>query len=550
METPVSPLSTLSGAWRTRSILLAFLFTAAFAPAACERLDTENVLILGNGAEPKDLDPHRITGVPEFNIARALFEGLVELDPSTLEPAPGVAKSWDTSPDGKIYTFHLRKNAKWSNGDPLTARDFAYSWQRVLMPGLASRYAYLLYGIRNAKAFNEGALPGFSQVGIKVLNPLALEVTLENPTPYFLLLLNTPCFMPVHRATIERFGRMDDPDTRWIWAGNLVGNGPFALERWEPDRLLRAARNPHYWDAASVRLKGIHFLPVDSAQTEERMFRTGQVHKTSSLLPSKIAPWRARKDGTLRIEPYLGTYYLKVNVTRPPLNDPRVRLALAMAIDRESICRDILKGGQQPAMSLTPPAPGGYTARAGIPYDVEKARKILAEAGYPDGRGFPAIEYMYNTQEQHRVVAEAVQDMWKNALNIHVTLVNHDWKVYQERLQGLDYCIARGVWIGDYLDPTTFLDCMRSNSGNNNTGFASAEYEALLDEGARTGDAAKRLELLRRAEAILMKEAPVMPIYNYSSVYLMRPEVKGWEPNILHYVSYKRLYLEKEPGKR
>jgi len=502
------------------------------------------MLRIGNGAEPQDLDPHTTTGVPEHRIASALFEGLVSLDPGDLHPVPAAAESWTMSEDGLVYTFTLRADAAWSNGDPVTAQDFVYAWQRILTPGLASEYAYMLHCLKSAKAFNEGAIKDFTQVGAKALDNRTLEVILENPAPYFLAMQIHNAWYPVHRPTIERFGRMDERGTEWTRAGNHVGNGPFMLERWAPSEVITVVKNPHYWGAPSVRLAGIHFYPIENLQTEERSFRTGKLHVTESVPLSKIEVYRRNRPEVLHIDPYLGTYYYRFNVTRPPLDDVRVRRAFAMTIDRERLVKNVLKGGQQPAGQFTPPNTAGYTCAAGIEYNVPEARKLLAEAGYPNGEGLPQAELLYNTSENHKLIAEAVQQMWKVNLNVDVALVNQDWKVYLDSMNNLDYQIARSGWIGDYVDPNNFLECFLTGGGNNRTGYASEEYDALIAKANQMLDAEARFAILQEAERRLLEDCPLAPIYFYTRIYLKAPEVKGWQPNILGFIPFKQLYIE------
>jgi oligopeptide transport system substrate-binding protein len=503
-------------------------------------------LHLGNGAEPQMLDPHTMNGTGDQRVAAALYEGLIQLNTKTLAPEPAAAASWEISPDGKVYTFTLRPGLKWSNGDPLTTRDFIWSWKRELTPALACKYAYFLHGIHNARAFSTGKITDFSAVGVKALDDTKLEITLDNPTPYFLSLLYLSCFAPVHQATVEKFGKFDDPNNlKWTEPGNSVCNGAFKMEVWKPNQVIRVVRNPQYWDAASVKSDAIEFYPIDNAMTEERMFRSGELHRTQTVLPAKVEAYRAKNDPVLRLASYLGTYYYKLNLTRKPLDDKRVRRALAMSINRDAIV-SLQKGGQKPAGCFTPPDTAGYTCRTAIPYDVEKAKALLAEAGYPGGKGLPPIELLYNTQEGHKLIAEAIQNMWKSSLGVDVTLSNQDWKVFLGRLKDKDYAIARSSWIGDYADPTSFLDCYRSDSGINQSGFSSKQYDALLDEAASTTDSAKRLELLQQAEAILLDEAAIIPIYHYVSAALSVPELKGWDSNILDYVLFKQLSLEEK----
>jgi oligopeptide transport system substrate-binding protein len=502
------------------------------------------ILHFGNDDEPQGIDPQAVTGIPEARISMALFEGLVSKHPATLEIQPGVARSWSMSADGLTYTFHLRPDARWSNGDRVTAHDFVYSWKRALQPAIGNLYAYMFYYIRNARSYFEGTLADFDAVGVRAPDELTLIVELEAPTPFFLQLLDHHSYYPVHGATIERFGAIDERGTRWTRPGNFVGNGPFVLREWILNRILSVEKNPFYWDARRVRLREIRFYPVPNPSTEERMFRAGQLHVTARVPIDKIAVYRARNPGLLHITPYLGTYFYRFNTTRPPLSDARVRRALAMCIDRGQITDHVTKGGQIPAYTLTPADTAGYTSRARAPFDPEHARRLLAEAGFPDGRGFPRLQLMFNTDELHRKVATAIQQMWKQALNIDVDLVSQDWKVYLDRESRLDYHITRAAWIGDYLDPTTFTDMFISGGGNNRTGWSSARYDALVAEAARTADRDTRYALLGQAEAILMEEMPIVPIYTYTQVRLISPHLRGWEHNILDQHPFKYLWLE------
>jgi oligopeptide transport system substrate-binding protein len=506
--------------------------------------DREQILYVGNGTEPQDLDPNIITGVQEFHILMSLLEGLVAEDPVDLHPVPGVAESWESSPDGKIWTFHLRKNAKWSNGEPVTARDFFESYKRILSPGLASEYSYMHYIVHNAQAYNEGKIKDFNQTGYKVLDDYTLQVTLDNSTPYFLSLLMHHSWYPVHLPTVAKYG---DPYTRgskWTRPGRFVGNGSFVLTQWRVNDVVAVEKSPTYWDRDRVRLKGIRFYPIESDDTEERAFRAGQLHITETLPLSKIRPYEKEHPEFLHIIPYLGTYFYRINVTKPPLNDKRVRQALAMAIDRESLVKDVTKGGQLPALSMTPPGTAGYTSRAQLSEDISKAKKLLAEAGYPDGKGFPKVELLYNTAEAHRTIAEAIQQMWKTRLGVEVQLVNQEWKVYLDSQRTMNYQICRFAWIADYVDPNSFLDMWLTNGGNNQTGWSNAEYDRLIAEAARTTDLKARLEVFQKAEAILLDELPIIPAYFYTRVHLNRPEVKGWYPTILDNHPYKYVYLE------
>jgi len=504
----------------------------------------DQVLYFGNADEPQELDPHVTSGIPDFQIQHALFEGLVAKHPKTLAIEPGVAESWTISDDLKTYTFHLRHNARWSNGDPVTARDFVYSWKRALQPAIGNVYAYMLYYLKNAEAYYKGEITDFAQVGVKAVDDYTLVVELTAPTPFFLQLMDHHSFFPVHQATIEKFGAIDERGTRWTRPGNFVGNGPFVMKEWALNRVLSVVKSPTYWDADRVRLKEIRFYPIQNRSTEERMFRAGQLHITEDIPADKIADYRRNHPEVTVITPWLGTYFYRLNTTVKPLNDVRVRRALAMSIDRKEIAEAVAKGGQLPAYTFTPPNTNGYTADARLSYDVAGARRLLADAGYPDGKGFPELELMFNTQEEHRRVATAIQEMWKQALNIHITLSNLDWKVYLDKESRLDYQISRAGWIGDYLDPTNFLELFITGGGNNRTGWSNPQYDHFLQQAMLTADQDARYAILRKAEKLLMEEVPVIPIYIYTRRRLIATSVRGWEDNLLDQHPYKYIYLQ------
>lgn len=512
-------------------------------PTRVERGVEGGILYVGNGAEPADLDPHVVTGVVEHHLLSSMFEGLCDLDPKELKPIPAAAESWDISPDRTVYTFTIRDGARWSNGDPLTAHDFVYSYRRILSPALASEYAYLLHCIRGARAFNEGETSDFGTVGVEALDDRTLRVTLENPTPYFLSMQIHYAWYPVHRETIERYGAMDERGTRWTRPGNHVSNGPFMLARWEPDRVVSVVPNPHYWDAATVRLNEIQFYPVDNDLTEELLFRVGRLHLTEQVPVHKIDVYQAEHPELLRIDPYLGTYFYRLNTTRPPFDDPRVRQAFSMALDRDDLVRNVVRAGRKPAYNLTPPNTAGYTCDAQAPYDPEAARQLLAEAGYPNGQGLPPVEILYNTSENHKLIAEAVQAMWRENLGVHVTLLNQEWKVYLDSMSNLDYQVVRSAWVGDVLDPVNFIECFTSGNGNNRTGWSSEKYDALVAASRSAATEDERYALLRQAEALLVEAAPIVPVYFYTRVYLRHPAVQGAPANLLGYYPWKRMYL-------
>lgn len=514
------------------------LLGCSFGPAP-----EPGVLRVGNGAEPQELDPHVVSGVTEHRILSALFEGLVSLDPKTLQPIPGVAESWSVSDDDLTYTFSLREDARWSNGELLTAADFVFSWNRILSPRLGSEYAYLLYCLKNARRYHEGALADFSQVGVRALDARTLRVDLEHPTPYFLSMQNHFAWYPVHRESIARYGPANERGTPWTRPGRLTGNGPFLLADWRPNEVVQVRRNPHYWNSAQVALSGVDFFPIDNQQTEERSFRSGLLHLTSTIPLHRVDAYRRERPEVLNLHPYFGSYFYRINVTREPFDDPRVRRALAMALDREELARNVLKGGETAATRYVPPGIAGYAPDFGVVFDPERARALLAEAGFPDGRGMRPVEILYNTSEAHRIIAEAVQRMWREHLGVDVRLLNQDWKVYLVSMNNLDYDVARSAWIGDVADPINFLECFQTGVGNNRTGWSSPEFDSLIQKAYHERDAQSRHALLARAEAVLLEDGPVIPIYFYTWKFLKDPAVQNLIPNILGYIRWQDLRL-------
>jgi len=516
----------------------------------CERVapveiaNREQILLKGNGPEPASLDPHIATGVPEHNIIVALLEGLVRPHPKTLEPLPGMAARYAVAADQKTYTFYLREDAYWSNGDPVTAHDFVFAYNRILLPEFGAKYASLLYYMVNAEAFHSGQIKDFSAVGVKALDDKTLEIQLNAPTPFFLSLIMHYTWFPVHPPTILKYGTMGKRGTRWTRPGNFVGNGPFNLKSWKVKDVVEVEKSPTYYAAQSVLLKGIRFYAVANVNTEERMFRAGQLHMTHALPTNKFPIYQQQQSPYLRVYPALGTYYYVFNTQRPPLQDPRVRRALSLAIDRGSIIDNVLKGNRIAAYCFTPPGTGGYTCETAIIENIQLAQKLMAAAGYPEGQGFPAIELLYNSSDDHRILAEAIQGMWKEYLNIDITLKNQDWKVYLVTRENRDFDIARAGWIGDYNDPTTFLELFTSQSGNNVSGWHNREYDKLMAAVAQEGSRDKRNALFQQAEALLLQESPLIPVYFYNNTYLVDPAVKGWYGNILDWHPYRFVYLE------
>lgn len=504
----------------------------------------EQILHLANGSEPEDLDPQITTGVTEDHIIRAMIEGLVSEDPVDLHPVPGMAERWDISPDGKTYTFHLRANARWSNGDPVTAQDFVRSYRRALSPELANEYKDMFFYVVNAEKFYKQEITNFDEVGFKALDERTFQVSLHHPTSYFLSLLNHHSWFPIHIPTVEKHGKLYQRGNRWTRPENYVANGPFVLSEWKVNSVIAVKKNPFYWDADRVKLKEIRFYPLERLDTEERAFRSGQIHKTYKIPPTKIDYYKEHNPDLLKQAAYLGTYFYMLNTTNVALSDKRVRQALAMSIDRAAIVKNVTRGGELPAFSLVPPKTMGYTSRTQIPFDVPRAKKLLADAGFPEGKGFPKIQLLYNTLESHKTIAEAIQQMWKKNLGIDITLRNEEWKVYLDSRKLGKFDLFRYGWIADYVDPNAFLDMWLSDGGNNNSGWANKQYDDLIAEAGRTIDTAARFEIFQKAEALLLDEMPIMPIYFYTTSYLLQPNVKNWNLTILDHQPYKYVFLE------
>ena len=533
---------------KPRTVALAAALAAAVALLGCSRGtnvstgDSAQVLHRGIGADLADLDPHMATETSYYTVLSALLEGLVAEDPVDLHPVPGVAERWVISPDGLTYTFFLRADARWSNGEAVTSQDFIGSWQRILTPSLGAPSASQLYLIQGAEAFNKGDA-GFSQVGLRAKDSRTLTVALEHPAPWFLSVLSGPAWMPVPIPTVAKYGGIAARGNPWATPGRWVGNGPFTLVSWRRGQEIVVAKSPTYWDADRVKLREIHFHTFDSIDAEERAFRAGQLHVTETIPPGKIDTYAKDAPELLRADPLLGTFFLRINVRRPVLNDARVRMALALALDRSAIVEKILRGGQKPAATFTPPGLDGYAPEPVQQEQLEEARRLLAQSGHPGGAGLPVFDLLYNTSESHRTVAEAVQEMWRRDIGVQVRLVNEDFKSTEEARSTGSYDLLRSAWIADYADPSAFLELWRSDSSNNFTGWSNPDYDSLMFAADRTADQAARYAVYAKAERILLSEAPVIPIYHYMHVFLLRPSVKGWNSTLLDHHPYKWVSL-------
>jgi oligopeptide transport system substrate-binding protein len=514
-------------------------FLALLGLTGCDAGDKRADLVILNGAEPESIDPAVVTGQLEGRICYALFDGLLHFDRFG-KPRPAIAERWDMSSDGKIYTFHLRSNAKWSNGDPVTATDFLRSWKRVLLPETASEYAYLLYQVKNAKQFNEGTLKDFDKVGIKTLDERTFQVELDAPVPYFLDLCAFATLLPVHIPTVEKYG--DD----WIKPGKLVNDGPFLLKEWRLNYRIRLEKNPQYWEAEHVSLNTVDALPIENSITAYNFYAShvADLILDKGLTPSSLIPeLKVRPD--FHSAPFLGTYFIRFNVTRKTLNDVRVRQAFAMVIDRNRIVEKITQAGEPPAYSFTPPGTsGGYLPPKMFERNVQEARELMAEAGYPGGKGFPSVTYLYDNKKLNEDIAVEIQNMLADGLGVHVDLQKQEWKVYLNSLSQLDYDFARSSWVGDYNDPNTFIDCFVTGSGNNRTGWTNKGYDDLIAAAAKEPDKTNRLQILQHAEEILLNQAtPICPLYFYVGIQIFDGQkFGGIEPNLLDEHPFREMY--------
>jgi oligopeptide transport system substrate-binding protein len=524
-----------------RAALLALLL--GFIGCSGGREDSGKVLRIGNGGEPQDLDPHTVTGIPEVAIISALLEGLVTYHPTDDEiPYPGAAESWSMSEDGLEWDFFLRENGRWSNGDPVTADDFVYAWRRVLTPSLANDYVDWFYMIEGAEAYHRGQ-GSFAAVGIRAVAERHFQVRLRQPVADFLKILLNHSFLPVHPPTIERFAAQGRRGTQWTQPGNHVGNGAFVLTQWQPNSLIRVEPNPHYWDAPTVQLDAIEFYPIQDENTELRAFTSGQLDITGSVPVNLREHYREQFPQQIRFDPLAAVYFYTFNTRRPPLDDPRVRHALAYAIDREAIVSRLLRGGERAATGYIPDGIGQHRAPATDLYQPDRARALLAEAGFPGGEGFPRLEILFNTSDNHRTIAEAIQGMWRSELGIDIALANKEWKVYLDARQRMHHDIARAGWVGS-LYAASFLRIFTSDSPNNDTGWADARYDSLVHGSLAELDVGSRLAMVSEAESILLEAAPVTPIYWYTNVYLIHPRVRNWHPKWIDMRPYKHIRLD------
>jgi oligopeptide transport system substrate-binding protein len=529
-------------------VLGAGLLGTVYALVSRSRIEPADFTFV-NGAEPSTLDPQAVTGVPEARLMRALFEGLCVLDPRTLAPLPGMAESWEISADELTYTFRVRGGSFWTNGDEVSAFDFAYGFERLLDPRNAAEYGYLLWSVKGAKRFathvdSSGApADSFETVGVRAIDARTLVVELERPVPWFLYLAAYHPLSPVNRRALQEMQALY-PET-WrqerLRPEHLVCNGPwFVRERRINDR-IRLAKNARYWDASSVAFDTIDVLASEDLTTNLNLYLTGAAGFVNEVPATSIPALRAR--GDFQPAAYLATYFYRVNVARPPLDDPRVRRALALAIDREAITRKVTRGGEKPCTSVVPGSieqvcaysPPSFRGRDASSFerDVAEARALLASAGFgPGGHAMRPIEIHYNTQSTNKDVAEVVAHSWKQHLGIDAKLVNQEKKVALDTQRRRDYDVSRSTWIADFPDPSTFLEIFTSDNENNRTGWKSARYDELVRR-ALESRGEERARSYAEAEALVLAELPILPIYEFTVTSLVDPELDGFFQNAL-----------------
>ena len=506
-------------------------------------LAERQVLHRGNGTEPQSLDPHKSEGVPESNLQRDLFEGLTNDDPQ-VGIVPGAAASWKISADGLVYTFQMREDGRWSNGDPVTAHDFVYGLRRLVDPRTLSNYGIMLRPILNAEPIIAGELPP-EELGVRAIDDLTLEIRLTGPTPYFLGVLTSSVSFPVHRATVEQYGG------RWARPGRLVSNGAYRLRDWVTQSHIVLERNPYYWDNANTTIDEVWFYPIETPSTELQRYRADELDMTDSLPLPQLGWIRANLPDELKIAEYLGVYFFGLNVTREPFKDnAKLRRALNLAIDREIITDQVTRAGNIPAYGYVPSVANYEQVVPEWAHWTQEernaeARRLYEAAGYSTDRPL-RLQILYNTDENNRTIAVAISSMWKDVLGIDTELINEEWKVYLEtRRTRQSTQVYRAGWIGDYNDAFTFLEIFHSESGLNDSGWSDARFDELLALAAQENDLERRAGYMREAEEIMMEELPVIPVFFGVTKRLVKPWVGNYRPHIQDYVYTKDLKILK-----
>ncbi|XAW88769.1 ABC transporter substrate-binding protein [Vibrio sp. CDRSL-10 TSBA] len=519
-----------------------FSSLAANVPAGTKLADKQE-FVRGNGTEVASIDPHKTEGVPESHVIRDLLEGLVNQDANG-KTVPGVAESWETT-DNKTFIFHLRKDAKWSNGDPVTADDFVYSFKRAVDPATASPYSWYLEMTTMVNAADIIAGKKDKEtLGVKALDANTLEVNLETPVPYFVKMMGHTTVKPVHRATVEKWG------DQWTKPDHFVGNGAYVVDKWTVNERLVMKRNPYYWDNAHTVIDQVTYLPIENQVAEMNRFLSGEIQMTYELPLEHFKRLKKEYPESVNVKGNLCTYYYGFNNQKAPFDDVRVRKALSYAIDRDIIANAILGQGQKPAYFMTPeitadfnpemPAYGKLTQKERI----AEAKKLLAEAGFDKSHPLE-FTLLYNTSENHKKIATAIQSMWKQALGVNITLENQEWKTFLDTRREGNYDVTRAGWCGDYNEASSFLSLMQSNNSSNDQKYHSAEYDAVMDKALNAKTDEEREALYVEAEKLLARDMPIAPIYQYVTSRLVSPQLGGYPVNNAEDKIYtKDLYIK------
>ncbi|MEO8018281.1 MAG: peptide ABC transporter substrate-binding protein [Pseudomonadota bacterium] len=492
------------------------------------------VLLRGNGPDPDSLDPHKARSTESMVVLRDLFEGLTRLDKKAAT-VPAAAESWTVSDDGRLYTFKLRANLRWSNGEPLVAEDFVAGMQRLVNPATASQYAQVIEVIQNAPDIVAGKKPP-EALGVAAPDTTTVVITLKSLAPYLPGLMAHPSIAPLHRPSLAKFG------DRFARAGDQVSNGAFMLTEWLQGSYIRLARNSHYWNNAANKIDGVKFLQIADENAELRAYRAGELHCTR-VVPRGQFDWiKANLAAELHVAPQLSTYYYGFNLDRALFSaHPQLRQALSMAIDRERLANSVLRVGELPAYGWVPPGVNNYTsqsfdyARIPVGRRIVLAQKLLAEAGFTRERPL-RFELRYNSGEVHTKVAVAVASMWKEALGVEASLVAVEFKSLFQDIDRRDIDMYRLSWVGDYNDAYTFLQYLKGGFGINLPHYASTAYDALLEQASQQTDPGKRRALLEEAERTMLADHPLVPLYFYVNKHLVKPAIKGWYDNVLDVV--------------
>ena len=528
-------------------ILFAAVATAAALLACGRRDDARNAagetlveLRRGNGPDPDSLDPHKARAMESMVVLRDLFEGLTRLDHNAA-PIPGQAQSWTVSGDGLVYTFKLRPHLQWSNGDPLVAEDFAAGLKRLVDPATASQYAQVVDVIHNAPEIIAGKKP-VAELGVAAPDDSTVIITLNTPAPYLPGLMAHPSTAPLHRPSLAKLGE------RFTRPGEQVSNGAFVLKEWLQGSYIRAVRNPHYWNNAANQIDVVKFLQIADENAELRAYRAGELHFTAVVPRGQFGWIQENLAKEIHISPQLTIYYYGFNLDRALFKNPNVRKALSMVIDRERLANSVLRVGELPAYGWVPPGVLDYTpqsfdyARTPMAERIASAQKLLAAAGYTREKPL-RFELRYNTGEVHAKVAVAVASMWKEALGVEAQLTAVEFKSLFQDVDRREVDVFRFSWVGDYNDPYTFLQYLKSDFGINLPHYKSSAYDALLEQASRQTDLSERRALLEQAERTMLADQPLIPLYFYVNKHLVKPEVQGWYDNVMNVMYSQDLSL-------